>query len=106
MNCPFFDPDSTAQQNKYVMIQYMFDGQVVRMIVKPHGSTKSSTPYFRIAESAKTEHRNIAANNTPKAAVQIATLLQGGEIEAHGFNKLLRNAREMKNYRQVSEKRS
>ena len=64
------------------------------------------TPRVRIAESAKTEHRNIAAKNTPKAAVQISTLLQGGEIEARGFNKLLRNAQEMKNYQLSVGKRS
>ena len=68
MNRPFFNPDFTAKQNKYVMMQYMFNGPVVSIQVKPHWNAKSSTPYFRIAESAKTEHRNIAAKNTLKAA--------------------------------------
>ena len=83
----------------------MFDGPVVPIKVKPHGNAKSSTPYFRIADSAKTEHRNIAVKNTPKAAVKIATPSQGGEIEARGFNKLPRNAQEMKNYRRSVRKK-
>lgn len=31
------------------------------------------SPYFRTAESAKARHREIAAKNTPKSALHIAT---------------------------------
>ena len=86
-------------------MQYWFDGPPVKVKVKPHGNSSSSHPYFRIAASARAQHQEIAASNTPKSAVQIAACKQGGELDARGFNMLPRNVQEMKNYRRSEHKK-
>ena len=105
MCCHYFHfiADCNGCQNKYVMIQYWFDGPVINK-KKPHGNSSTSNPFFRIAESEKAEHRQVAAQNTPKSAVQVATSQQGGEIQACGFSKLPRNVQEMKNYCRTGKK--
>ena len=67
---------------------------------------QSSRPFFRTAESAKARHREIAAKNTPKSALHIATQEQGGEIEMKGLNLVPRNIQQLKNYRRSDKKDS
>ena len=62
----------------------------MEVMPKPHGNSLSSLPFFRTAETAKTRHKEIAERNTPKTVMQIATMEQGGELEAKGLNKLPR----------------
>ena len=81
----------TGCLNKYALIQYWFDGPQVEVRPKPLGNSKSSSPYFRTAETAKSRHKEIATKNTPKESLQIATREQGGELEAKG----LRNIQQM-----------
>ena len=91
--------DMNGLQNKHVMVQYWFDGPPVEVKVKPHGNARTNLPFFRTAESAKKRHREIAASNKPKEAVQVATQECGGELEAKGVRLLPRNVQQMKNYR-------
>ena len=69
------------------MVQYWFDGPPVEVKVKPHGNSQTSLPFFHTAESAKKHHREIAAANKPKDAIQVATRECGGELEAKGMHR-------------------
>jgi len=81
------------------MVQYWFDGPPVTVKPKPHGNSYSNSPYFRIADSAKEKHKEIAATSKPTEALYKATQQFGGELEATGMQKLPRNIQQMKNYR-------
>jgi len=83
------------------MVQYWFDGPPVEVKVKPHRNSQTSLPFFRTAESAKKRHREIAAANKPKDAIQVATQECGGELEAKGMQLLPRNIQQMKNHRRT-----
>lgn len=67
------------------MLQYWFDGPQVDFQIKPHGNSKSTTPFFRTAQSARKRHCEIAAVNTPTEAIQLVTKESGGELEATGL---------------------
>ena len=97
--------DGSGAQNRYGMIQYYFDGPEVEIKIKPHGNSKSASPFFRTSESAKKLHKELAATSMPKEAVYQATLMQGGEIEAKGMANLPRNRQQIANYRRVEKKR-
>ena len=101
----FFFTDGRGSQNRYAMIQYYFDGPEVEIKIKPHGNSKSTTPFFRTSESAKKIHKELAAKSMPKEAVYQATCLQGGEIEAKGMSSLPRNRQQIANYRRVEKKK-
>ena len=77
----------------------------MEVMPKPHGNSLSSLPFFRTAETAKTCRKEIAERNTPKTVMQIATMEQGGELEAKGLNKLPRNLQQLKNYRRSEQKK-
>ena len=98
-----FFADANGCQNKYALVQYWLDGPPAKIKVKPHGNSSSSHPYFRVAASARPQHREIAAKSTPKSAIQIATCKQG-ELEAKQFNMLPRNVQEMKFFRRSEHK--
>ena len=100
-----YTTDGNGAQNRYGMIQYYFDGPEVEIKIKPHGNSKSSSPFFRTSESAKKLHKELAAINMPKEAVYQATLMQGGEIEAKGMSNLPRNRQQIANYRRTEKKR-
>ena len=87
-----------------LLCQYWFIGPQVEVKPKPHGHSRSSIPYFPVAESAKARHRAIASSHKPKSALQITTRERGGEMEVKGLNVLPRNVQQLKNYRR-SEKR-
>ena len=80
-------------------VTHWFAGPQIDTMIKPHGNSKVSHPYFRTAASAKAQHKKIASSHRPKSAVQIAAKQQGGELDARGLNKLPRNIDQMKNYR-------
>ena len=94
--------DGNGAQNRYGMIQYYFNGPGVEIKIKPHGNSKSSSPFFRTSESAKKLHKELAATSMPKEAVYQATLMQDGEIEAKGMS---RNDQQIANYRRTEKKR-
>ena len=100
-----YTTDGNGAQNRYGMIQYYFDGPEVEIKIKPHGNSKSSSPFFRTSESAKKLHKELAATNMPKEAVYQATLMQGGEFEAKGMSNLPRNRQQIANYRRTEKKR-
>jgi hypothetical protein len=87
------------------LVQYWFDGPQIEVKPKPHVNSKSSQPYFRTSETAKSRHREIAERNTPKVVMEIATKEQGGELEARGLSNLPRNLQQLKNYRWGEQKK-
>ena len=97
--------DGNGVQNCYGLMQYYFDGPEVEIKIKPHGNSKSASPFFRTSKSAKEHHKELAATNMPKEAVHQATLVQGSEIEAKGRSSLPRNRQQIANYRRVEKKR-
>lgn len=85
------------------MVQYWFDGPPVKLMIKPHGNSHNSKPFFVTAESAKKKHRGIASANKPSSAMRIATEEYGGELQAKGMSHLPRNLQQMKNYRRSGQ---
>ena len=45
--------DKGGDRNKYALLQYMFDGPEVPIKVKPHGNSKSDSPFFTTCKSTK-----------------------------------------------------
>ena len=41
-----YTTDGNGAQNRYGMIQYYFDGPEVEIKIKPHGNSKSASPFF------------------------------------------------------------
>ena len=78
------------------MLQNWFDGPPVDVLIKPHGNSKGNTPFFRIAQSVRKRHREIAAVSAPTEAMQLATKESGGELEATGLQRLPRNLDQIK----------
>ena len=92
-------------QNRYCLLQYYFSGPEINIQIKPHGNSKTNTPFFRTSESAKKRHKEIACSHTPKEAVYQATKTQGGEVEARGLSSLPRNRQQISYYRRSENKR-
>ena len=101
-----YTADGNGAQNRYGMIQYYFDGPEVEIKIKPHGNSKSASPFFCTSESARKLYKELASTNMPKETVYRATLMQGGEIEAKGISSLPRNHKQIANYRRVEKKRN
>ncbi len=91
--------DGNGLRNRYCLLQYYFDGPEIDIQIKPHGNSKSSSPFFRTSESAKKRHRELASTHTPKEAVYQATKMEGGEVEARGLSSLPRNRQQISYYR-------
>ena len=62
------------------MVQYMFDGPEMDIKVKPHGNSKTATPFFTTAKKTREHIQEFATKSTPKHVVQAVTSEQGGEI--------------------------
>ena len=95
--------DGNGVQNRYGLMQCYFDGPEVEIKIKPHGNSKSASPFFRTSKSAKKHHKDLATTNMPKEALYQATLMQGGEIEAKGMSSLPCNRQQIANYRRVEK---
>ena len=87
------------------MLQYYFDGPEIEVKIKPHGNSKSSTPYFRTSESTHKLHKELSSKNKPKEAIFLATQSEGGEVEARGMCSLPRNRQQISNHRRKQHKR-
>ena len=66
------------------MVQYIFDGPEREVKIKPHGNSKGNKPYFRTSSTVKERIHQLAKHHKPKAAVDILTKEQGGELQARG----------------------
>ena len=95
--------DEHGHQNHHVMVQYWFYGPPVKLMIKPHGNSRTNKPFFVTAESAKKRHCEIASANKPSSAIRIATEECGGELQARGMSHLPRNLQQMKNYRRSGQ---
>lgn len=87
------------------MLQYFFDGPEGEVAVKPHGNSKSNTPFFRVSDTAKKAHKELASKFMPKEVIFQATQSAGGEIEAKGVATLPRNRQQIANYRRAEGKK-
>ena len=81
------------------MLQYYFDGPELEVKIKPHGNSKSDTPFFRTSESARKVQKELSLKNKPKEVIYLATEKEGGEIEARGMCSLPRNRQQIANLR-------
>ena len=94
-----FLTDSEGDTNKYGMVQYMFDGPEMDIKMKPHGNSKTATPFFTTAKKTREHIQELATKFTPKHVVQGVTIEQGGEINAKGAAFLPRNRQQVANFR-------
>ena len=81
------------------MLQYMFTGKEVEVKIKPHGNSKSRTPFLRTSQKTKNRIRTLAASATPKEVIQKVTTEEGGELGAKGIAFLPRNRQQVANFR-------
>ena len=80
-------------------MQYIFEGPEIEVKVRPHGNSKTTTPFFKTSHKTKDAIRSLAASSTPKDVVQAVTKVEGGELEARGAAFLPRNRQQVKNFR-------
>ena len=80
------------------MLQYMFTGKEVEVKIKPHGNSKSRTPFLRTSQKTKDPIRTLAASATPKEVIQKVTNEEGGELGAKGIAFLPRNRQQVANF--------
>lgn len=78
------------------MIQYLLDGTEVDIKIKPHGNSKQSVPFFCTAQSTKARIKELEASHTPKSAIDVLTMEQGGELHARSASSLPCNRRQIK----------
>ena len=71
--------------------------------IKPHGNSKTTTPFFTTAKNTREHIQSLASKATPKSVVQTVTHEQGREIEARGIAFLPRNRQQVANFRQSVE---
>ena len=90
-----FDTDGSGKQHKYGMVQYTFDGPEREVKIKPHENSKGNRPYFRTSSTMKERIREVAKDHKPKAAVDILTKEQGGDVEAKSAASLPRGCRQI-----------
>ena len=106
INCTFcVHIDANESMNRYCLLQYYFDGPELDIQVKPHGNSKSSTPFFRTSDTARKRHRELACTFGPKETVYQATKIEGGEVEARSLSSLPRNRQQISYYRRNENKR-
>ena len=87
--------DDKGRQHKCAMVQYLFDGPEVEVKIKPHGNSKQGRPYFRTSRSTQKRIKEIAATHTPKEAINVLTMEQGGELHARSAASLPRGRRQI-----------
>ena len=84
------------------MVQYYFKGPVIPVMVKPHGNSSQSKPFFRTSETAKDEVRQLAASHTPSQAISVMTAQHGGEVHITGSSTVARDQMQVKIFRRTS----
>lgn len=82
------------------MVQYMFAGLQIDCQVKPHGNSKTDTPFFTTANRTREGIQELATKSTPKHVVQAVTREQDG-VHARGATFLPRNRQQVANFRRT-----
>ena len=72
---------------------------MIEIKVKPHGNSKSVTPFIRTSESAQQRIQEVAMKEKPKSAVFTLTKEAGGEVEVATPSVLPRNRQQISNIR-------
>jgi hypothetical protein len=98
----YINPDDDQNLNVRAMVQYYFKGPVIPVMVKPHGNSSRSKPFFRTSETAKDEVRQLAASHTPSQAISVMTAQHGGEVHITGSSTVARDQMQVKNFRRTS----
>ena len=80
----YANPDGDKNLNVHAMVQYYFKGPVIPVMVKPHGNSSRSKPFFRTSDAAKDEVRQLAASHTLPQAISVMTAQHGGEVHITG----------------------
>ena len=79
-------------------VQYTFTGPSHLVLQKPHGNSKSTTPYVRTSPSTLQKLKECAKSNFPKDAVQSVTKEKGGIVKS-AAGDLPRNRKQVDNIR-------
>lgn len=74
--------DSQGRCNKLAIVQFIFHGSPIKVLVKPHGNLKGKSPYFRNSTTAFNAMKSVAITKSPKEVVAIMTNKEGGELYA------------------------
>ena len=72
--------------------------------MKPHGNSKTATPFFTTAKKTREHIQELATKSTPKHVVQAVTSEQGGEINAKGAAFLPHIRQQVANFRRAVAK--
>ena len=72
---------------------------MIEIKVKPHGNSKSVTPFICTSESAQQRIQEVAMKEKPKSAVFTLTKEAGGEVEVTTPSVLPRNRQQISNIR-------
>lgn len=96
--CACFIADPDGDQMNLGFVQYTFTGPPHLVLQKPHGNSKSTTPYIRTSPSTLQKLKECAKSNSPKDAVQSVTKENGGITKA-AAGDLPRNQKQVSNIR-------
>ena len=88
---PYLYSDNAGARNKLVLVQYTFDGPEIEVKVKPHGNSKSCTPFIQTSESAQERIQDVAKSEKSISAVLTLTKEARGEVEVATPSMLPRN---------------
>ena len=75
---------------------------VIPVMVKPHGNSSRSKPFFRTSETAKDEVQQLAASHTPSQAISVMTAQYGGEVHITGSSTVARDQMQVKHFCRTS----
>ena len=71
---------------------------MIEIKVKPHGNSKSVTPFIHTSESAQQRIQEVAMKEKPKSAVFTLTKEAGGEVEVATPSVLPRNRQQISTF--------
>ena len=96
--------DSQGRRNKLAIVQYIFHGSPIKVLVKPHGNSKGKSPYFRNSTTAFNAMKSVATTKSPKEVIAIMTNKEGGELYASPSD-VPRNRQQISNIRRKQKEK-
>ena len=85
------------------LVQYFFFKGEHKLVVAPHGNSRSSQLYTRTMPSMLIKVKEQAQKNTPKRALQFVSNEVGGILEATSAGAIPRNRQQVKDARRKSK---
>jgi hypothetical protein len=81
------------------MVQYIFDGPEIEVMIKPHGNSKSDRPFFRTSSTTGKHIQELSKQTKPKEVVEILTKEQGGVTNLQSYGMVPRDRKQVVNAR-------